>query len=130
MNVNPKSLENLRPPWTPETAPRSRGRKNAGLSVNEWRNELADKTRAEIVAVRDDASAPAAKVMAAVEALAAMDGGDKAIERVCDYTNGKPKQSVDVNTSGQLQLKSPEDRDAALHLVYTRIQALLKPGAG
>lgn len=125
---NPNSLANLRPAWTPETAPR--GRRNAGLSINEWRNELADKPRAEIEAVETDVNAPGAKLVAARELLQAIDGDKDARRDACDYTNGKPKQSVDVNTSGYLSLKTPEERDAARDSIAMRLRALLKPGSG
>ena len=39
--VNPKSLANLRPPWTPLDAPRDQGRPSAGASIRDMINVYA-----------------------------------------------------------------------------------------
>lgn len=95
MAVPPESLANLRPkPWTSETAPK--GRKNAGLSVNEWRNELVNWEPDEIESFIDSRRGPAAKQIAAREVLMAIAGDKDARRDVCDYTNGKPNQKSEV----------------------------------
>jgi hypothetical protein len=93
MPVVQASLDNLNP-WTSETAPK--GRKNAGLSLNEWRNALQDFCDEELQAILDDPKQPAKKKTAAREWLDGIAGNHNAITRICDYTNGKPKSDDKV----------------------------------
>lgn len=88
MPVNPRSLENLTP-FTPETAPK--GRKNAGLSLIEWVNEMATWCKDEVEAVRDNEREPIIKRRAAERLLDTNDAWN-----VCDYTNHKPVTKADV----------------------------------
>lgn len=92
MAVHKNSLENLKKArrFTSETAPK--GRKNAGLSVNEWRNQLADYSRDEIESVVNSPTAPASKLIAAQEIIQAIKGDTSSRRDLCDYTNGKPTQ--------------------------------------
>lgn len=87
-------------PFTTETAPR---RKNAGLSINEWRNTMSDWSRADIEAIIADPKSKAAQIIAARECLAAMEGGLDAIRQVCDYSGNKPKNHNEI--SGDLTIK-------------------------
>lgn len=116
MANNPNVRANLRPPWTSETAPK--GRKNAGLSVTEWRNELAGWELDEIAELLRyaDASAAgtpqpgrprkitAAQIVAAREIMQAV-GGDKDARRdLCDYTGNKPT-STNVNLNETVHVR-------------------------
>ena len=101
-------------PFTSDDA--RRGRKNAGLSINEWRNELADYAKDEIENVLTDHKAPAAKLIAAREMLQAVGGDFKAVEHVCDYTNHKPLNKSDVTTTEVVHvrrtvIRMPDDRN-------------------
>ncbi len=90
--ANPKpDTSGLRPPWTSETAPK--GRKNLGLSVNEWRNEMGTWPPDEIKSAIESPKATAVQIMAGVEILQALTGNLNAIAQACDYTNGKATQT-------------------------------------
>jgi hypothetical protein len=105
---NPASLNNLRDPWPPGTSGNPAGRKAAGLSVREWMNTLATKTRAEVLEITKDSTAPVAKLMAARNWL---DGTceDRAksgvpisasvSEMICDQTAGRPAQAIELSAS-------------------------------
>jgi hypothetical protein len=103
---NPNSLANLAKgqPFTSETAPK--GRKNAGLSVNEWRNQLAEYCKDEIDSVLQDPKAPAAKLIAAREIKDAIDGDKDARRDLCDYSNHKP--TTNANVTGDFTLRQPQ----------------------
>ncbi len=81
-NPNP-NLGNLRPAWTSETAPRQPGRKNAGLSLLEWVNEMASWRKDEVQCVADNENEPIIKRRAAERLL---DKGDA--WNVVNQTNG------------------------------------------
>jgi hypothetical protein len=99
--ANPKgNPQNLRP-FTSETAPK--GRKNAGLSIIEWRNQLCDYAADEIESVLADPKAPAAKLIAAMEVQLALKGDRDARRDLCDYTNGKPRQEITQHVDGSIR---------------------------
>lgn len=91
MASHPNSLANLeanKGRFTPDNAPK--GRKNLGLAVNEWRNVLADYSRADLEAIIADPDAKASQVIAAQEVLQALNGDLNAIEQTCSFSNHKP----------------------------------------
>src|SRR5437868_5106680 len=97
MPIHPNSLANLRPiPFTSETAPK--GRKNMGLSINEWRNAMGDWTLQELMEVIEDERTSNSKAIAAQEVYQARCGKLEAIRQVCDYTNGKPNQKQEIES--------------------------------
>lgn len=101
--VHPNSLKNLQPiPWTKETAPK--GRKNHGLSVNEWRNEMSEWARDEIEAVITNPRATSAQIQAAQEHLQAMAGNLDAIKQACEFTSGKAT-NTNVNLNQDVHVR-------------------------
>lgn len=109
-------------PFTSETAPK--GRKNAGLSINEWRNAMAAYTRGAIEDILEDAGLPAAQLIAAREMLAAIAGDDKAVARVCDYTNGFAVATNNFNIhtdEPKTESERAEARDSVLARIRSRV---------
>ncbi len=98
MAVNPKSLENLRP-FTSETAPK--GRKNAGLSLLEHINAMADLSRQAVESIRDDESESIIKRRAAERLL---DKDD--VWSLVDHTHRRPSQSN--NDTLDITLRQPQ----------------------
>ena len=97
--MNENSLANLQPPWQPGQSGNPAGRPAAGASVIEWMNVMAEWPEDEIETMAEDPQAPANKRTAARRWLAAMDDerereAREAVEFVCDYTNGRPRQTA------------------------------------
>jgi hypothetical protein len=125
MAVHPNSLANLDRgvQFTPETAPK--GRKNLGLSVNEWRNEMADWPRERLSQIVTEPKAKVAQIMAAQELLKAIDGNLAAIAQACDYSNHRPLTKSDV-THHDAEPRTEPERAAARDSVLARIRGRLK----
>ena len=90
--------------WKPGESGNPEGRPVAGASVREWFNQMAGWPMARIAAVANDLNAPAAKVAAAQRWLGAVEFGKEGREEladICDRTEGKPKQQMDVTSNGE-----------------------------
>jgi hypothetical protein len=88
MPINPKSLDNLVPPWTSETAPRQ-GRVTAGATLREQVNALAQKglTEAQLRDLSRRKDEPWTRRAAALRILRTLEAGDLADFK--DYLDGK-----------------------------------------
>lgn len=120
--ANPKGNPQNLTPFTSETAPK--GRTNLGLSVNEWRNVMADYTRADLDAIIADPGAKMAQVMAAQEMLAAGKGNLSAIEQACSFSNHKaPTKNENINhdDSPKTESERAEARDNVLARIRSRV---------
>lgn len=86
------------PPWTSETTPKPQGRRNAGLSINEWRNEMASWSKDEITSAMSLPKTSAAQLIAGQELLDAIAGKTDARRDVSDYSGNKPT-TTNINHS-------------------------------
>lgn len=115
MPFNPKSLANLKSAKPGDVLnPKGRPRNPAGASVREWINELQEKTEKELEKIASDEKAKANKRVAARLWLGALkDGWTKKgtrlaaadFDRIMDRTQGKPAQQVNMQHSGELNIK-------------------------
>ncbi len=92
MHTDPAKLAKLIEAGKPhrfseENPPKVHGRKNAGLSLLEWVNEMAGWTKVEVEAIRDDETAPIIKRRAAERLLDTKD-----VWNVVEHTHSKPVQ--------------------------------------
>lgn len=73
-------MENLKPPWTTETAPRTQGHKSAGSTIRDHMNKMvADGTDEDMLrSIAKDKKAPVAQRMAAMQLLKAVEISDPA----------------------------------------------------
>lgn len=78
--------------------------KNAGSSILEWVNALAESTMAQVKQALDDETAPMAKRIAAGRVLCAVAEGED-FDRLCDRTLGKPVQGVKDETPPENQAR-------------------------
>jgi hypothetical protein len=131
-NGQPAQLANLNDPWPPGVSGNPRGRPNLGLSVNEWRNVLGERTKGEVQAMLDNPRSTAAQLMAASEVMKAVEGDLHAIAQACNFTSGKPKQAVDVTHYAD-EPRTEAEREAKRDRVLARIRARLaqsRPATG
>jgi hypothetical protein len=103
------------------------GSRNAGATLREWINALADMTIPQLQSVAEDESVPALKNAAAYALLATASSGRdarEAINLIIDRTLGRPPQSV------QIQEVTGTDRAlAALDACYRSCKPELNGGA-
>lgn len=109
MPGHPRSLANLRS-FKPGTSGNPAGRKTAGAYIREWFNAMVGWKHEKVKKVLDDDKAPMGKRIAARQMLDAMEDGT-AIDRICDRTEGKPKQHIDQTIDGNIQLTAAEARN-------------------
>lgn len=78
MPINPKSLENLKPPWGPENPPNRAGRPSAGATIREHMNGMTQSgtDEATLRKIAKDKSAPVGRRMAAIQLLKAIEVDD------------------------------------------------------
>ena len=104
-----RALANLIP-TAPGEVRNPHGRPSAGLSLIEWINTMAEKSRTEVEGIREDEEQPVVKRAAARVWLDAISGErNKAgspiagpeLDRILDHTQGKARQSLDVTTDGK-----------------------------
>lgn len=91
-------------PFPPGVSGNPAGRTNAGAAIGEWFNVMHGWTVAEITTASEDPASPAAKVTAARQWLAATEGNGQSVDRICDRTDGKPKQSMEMQMTGEVEV--------------------------
>ena len=111
MATHPNSLANLKP-FPPGVSGNPAGRPKAGAVIAEWMDAMAAYTPEQLREVMGDPSAPAAKVAAARTWLDGISSDRNAagspiagaeVDRICDRTDGKPQQRVELKHDGTLR---------------------------
>lgn len=136
-----KALANLIPA-KPGEVRNPKGRPSAGAAVREWWNIMQGWPLEKVKAVQVDPESPVNKIMAARAVIDACStdrssagqpiaGND--LDRIIDYTAGKPTQAVEVSgpDKGPIETKKRVDfdaieqeiRDIAIAAVATRVPA-------
>jgi hypothetical protein len=82
----------------PEGNQRGPGGRSAGATICDWLNVMGDWKLSDILAAGKDEDAPATKRIAAGRLIGALVEGDD-FDRICDRTDGKPKQAVELNSN-------------------------------
>lgn len=99
------------------------GSRSAGAYVREWINVMRKWPKDRLERVLESDKAPAAKKAAARVWLHAITTAttDKGtpiagpeLDRICDRTEGKPKQSIDVNSNSTITVTEGASRAASL----------------
>lgn len=121
MPVHTNSLKNLErgidTRFTPETAPK--GRKNAGLSMIEYMNAMAEWTRADVEEVKNDETAPLIKRRAADRLLDETD-----VWNVVEHTNHRPLNKSETtihDDTPRTEAERAAERDRVLARIRSRI---------
>jgi hypothetical protein len=84
-------------PFPPGVSGNPEGRPTAGATIREWWNVMQGWTMEQLAACLSDPLTPLAKRTAAAQWLGAFEGNGTAVDRICDRTEGKPTQNVNVN---------------------------------
>jgi hypothetical protein len=101
--------------------------KNAGSSVREWVNQLAEMPLAEVRKVAESETEAPTKIMAAKQIIdacsnATLESGmpirGQAFDRICDRTDGKPKQSIDHTSDGKPMLAAVLNDPESIELAH------------
>ena len=117
-----KSLANLAPPFRPGESGNPAGRPNAGASVIDWLNVMAEWTRADLRTVVGDDTLPANKLAAARLWLdasstdrtsAGLPIATSALSELMDRLDGKPRQAVQVTSDTTIR-RDNADAEAML----------------
>jgi hypothetical protein len=95
-----------------------KGRPSAGAAVVEWLNVMQEWKRSEVENVIADPKTPINKLIAARRWIEAIDKGDD-FDRVCDRTEGKPKQTHDLHLTNDIE---PADGAAELNQIVARLR--------
>ena len=122
--------------WRSGQSGNPHGRPAAGAAVVEWMNIFQDSPEAEIRKVADDQDASVNKRTAARRWLAAVKEAGKdnperssrdAASFVCDYTRGRPRQSIEQHlTSDWAETRRPVDISKLTHEEQDQLWGLLE----
>lgn len=91
-------------PFPPGVSGNPNGRPNAGAAVADWYNQMEGWTLSQIAAVIADPESSNAKVAAAQQWQQARDGSGLSVDRICDRTAGRPKQSMEMQMTGEVEV--------------------------